>query len=410
MTRAWVSGALLAALWTALGILLFLFAPGLSRLPLAWGAAAGLGALALQILLGERLLRALLRLQPPGPGQEGVDSWIDEERPYLSALGAKPELVATRGFLERSAADLADLSRALRLARTGLPGALLTRTLALPCLLRAFETAVSHYGRLRGGAGPLWFLGRLLGGLAGFLEAPLRLLALPAARPEEPARQRLLEALARYPEFPTWMEALDLLAPVSLAEVRRQAHVAALRGAASPEGWVPPSDLDPAARWAPWAGLALGLGLALLPGGPLAAPLVFLACGLALRAFRELPLGTVRQGEPEALWREAREQGRGLPVRLAGTLIERPEGLAVASGPWLECGQARLLLREAPPGASGTVEVTGWMRPGTPEVLVGTLLAGGRRRRSLPLLRRLLFPAGLLLFGGAWWLLQGVGV
>lgn len=406
--RTAAAAALLAVLWAAGGALLFLVGPVLSRFSPAWGAAAGLLALALQLAWGERLVRGLLRLQPGPPEASGLQGWIDEERPFLLALGGAPDLVATRGLLDGSAADLPELVAMLRRARGGASGWLLTRALALPCLLRAFEAVTASYGRLRGGAGPLWFLGRAFLVLASLLEAPLRPLELPPPGPEEGGRLRLEEALARHGALPAWMEALALLAPVTPQGARRRALLEALGGLA-PGQAVPVSREDRLARQAPWLGLLAGLLLAALPGGPLAAPLVLLSLGLALRAWRELPPGPAVEGDLAALWDLARRRGRGVPVRLGGRLVEPPEGLA-RSGTWMQAGDGRVLLQEAPAPAEGPIEVTGWMRPAQPGVLVGTLEASGRRRRSFPLARRLLVPLELGLLGAAWWILQVAGL
>jgi len=408
--RGALAGVALTALWGGGGILVFLLGPVVSGFPPLWGALAGVAALLLQFVMGERLLRGLLRLRSDPPEGKGLVAWIDEDRPFLLALGPGPDLVATRGLLERFPEALGDLVSELKQARSGLAGALLTSTLALPCLFRAFEAAVLEYGRLRGGAGPLWFLGRGLAIVAGLLEAPLRLLECPPPESEPSARRRLQVALVATRRFPAWMEALDLLAPVSLAQVRREARVVALLGEGGLEQQgARPSCPDHLGRLAPWLGLVAGLVLAWLPGGALAAPVVLTALGLLIRLSRDLPL---RRPEPDGLgplWEQARESGRGLPVRLHGEIVEAPADLAVPDGTWLEVDGGRVMLLEAPRG-EGTVEITGWMRPGKPEILVGTLRQSGTLRRSFPLLRRLLFPLTLGVSGAAWWALQVVGL
>ncbi len=363
--------------------------------------------LALQAWFGESLLRSLLHLREDPQGR--ATAWIDDERPFLLALGGAPDLVATKGLLEGPAEDLEALSLWLAGSRAGVSGALLTRFLALPCLLRAFEATVARYGRLRGGTGPLWFLGQAFLVLARLLEAPLRLLALPTANPAQPARLRLQEALARTSTFPAWMEALDLLAPVELGEVRRQARWLALLGPLASGRQAPAAVRDWPGLLAPWCGLVLGISLALLPGGPLAAPVVLLALGLVFRVCRELPLARTTTAEPAEQWNQARIRGRAVPVALHGLIAGRPEGLAVPDGVWLEVVGGRILLLEAPK-ARGAVEVTGWIRPQSPEVLVGTLVSEGRLRRTFSWLRRLLPSLVLGLLGSAWWMLQWVGL
>jgi len=391
------------------GILVFLVGPILSGFPPLWGGLAGVSALVLQLLFGERLLRGLLRLRPDAPEGKGLAAWIDEERPFLLALGPAPDLVATRGLLEDFPEDLGELVSELKRARSGPAGALLTSTLALPCLFRAFEAAVLEYGRLRGGAGPLWYLGRALAIVAGLLEAPLRLLESPSPGPGPSARRRLQAALVATGRFPAWMEALELLAPVSLVQVRREAQIVALRGGSCREMGEESSRPDRLGQLAPWLGLMTGLVLAWLPGGALAAPLVLTALGLLVRLNRALPLGRTQQDGLEMLWEQARESGRGLPVRLRGEIVGAPVNLAVPDGTWLEADGGRVRLLEAPRG-EGVVEITGWMRPKRPEILVGTLRQSGTLRRSFPFFRRLLFPLVLGASGAAWWLLQMVGL
>ncbi len=395
--------AWLSALWLVGGYLVFLVGPVVSRVDPACGALVALALLALQALAGERLLRGLLRLRP-APGTQ-VLALLDEERPFLLALGRRPDLVATRGLLEEPAEDLEALNQVLSDGRGGISGALLTRFLALPCLLRAIEATVAQYGRLRGGTGPLYFLGRAFLGLAHLLEAPLRLLALPAVLPDQTARVRLRDTLAHTASFPAWMEALDLVAPVTLAEVRLHARLEALQGPQTRRAW----RRDVLGSAAPWCGLAVGTGLAIQPGGPLAAPVVFLALGRLLQLFRELPLTRTLSGNPLELWSAARERGRALPVSLRGRVVERPQGLAVPPGAWLEVGPGRILLVD-PPAAQGVVEVTGWIRPQLPEVLVGTLGSEGRVRRTFAWARRAVLPLILGILGTAWWVLQWVGL
>jgi hypothetical protein len=96
-------------------------------------------------------------------------------------------------------------------------------------------------------------------------------------------------------------------------------------------------------------------------------------------------------------------------VRLQGEIVEAPADLAVPDGAWLEVDGGRILLLEAP-RCEGRVEITGWMRPARPEILVGTLRRSGALRRSFPLWRRLFFPLSLGAVGVAWWILQAVGL
>ncbi len=413
MKGAGLQGALvglgLLALWGIGGMLVFLVGPVVSRFPPLWGGLAGMAAFLLQILLGGTLLRSLLRLRPDPPEGRGLTAWLDEERPFLLALGKGPDLVATRGLLEGPPEDLDELVAELRPARSGLPGTLLTGVLALPCLFRAFESAVQEYGRLRGGAGPLWYLGRALRALSGLLEAPLRLMEPAPPEPGQGARRRLHEALVATTRFPAWMEALDLLSPVSLVQVRREARIRALLGSSTGARAGAPIRLDLLGRLAPWTGLLAGLVLAWLPGGPLAAPLVLTALGLGIRLHRTLPLAPPRQEVLEDLWVQARASGRGVPVRLRGELVGPPEGLAVRDGTWLEVDNGRIELLEAPKGG-GVVEITGWILPEGPSLLVGTLREAGVLRRSFPILRRLVLPLALAITGGAWWFLQVVGL
>ncbi|MGI5842759.1 MAG: hypothetical protein ACOX9B_01055 [Candidatus Xenobium sp.] len=410
-TGPWVAlaGVTLAALWGVGGFLVFLVGPIVSGFPPLWGGVLGVAAFLLQLLLGERLLRGLLRLRPDPPEDLGLKAWIDEERPFLLALGSGPDVVATRGLLERFPEDLGELVSGLKVARSGLPGALLTRALALPCLFRAFESAVGEYGRLRGGAGPLWFLGRGMRIVAVLLEAPLRLLANPPPESGPSARRRLQMALVATRRFPAWMEALDLLAPVCLTRIRREARIVALLGVSGLEEDPAPSRPDHLGCLAPWLGLLAGLVLARLPGGVLAAPLVLTALALLFRLYRALPLGRPGLEGLEILWERARTSGRGIPVRVQGEIVEAPADLAVPDGDWLEVDGGRILLLEAP-RCEGKVEITGWMRPAKPEILVGTLRQSGSLRRSLPLLRRLFFPLSLGAAGAAWWILQTVGL
>jgi len=72
-----LAGVALTALWGMGGILVFLVGPILSGFPPLWGGLAGVSALVLQLLFGERLLRGLLRLRPDAPEGKGLAAWID---------------------------------------------------------------------------------------------------------------------------------------------------------------------------------------------------------------------------------------------------------------------------------------------------------------------------------------------
>lgn len=404
--RVLLAGALLAALWAAGGALVFLVGPVISALPASWGALAGVLVLLLQIAFGDRLVRSLLRLSPD-PIRGGLR--IDEPRPFLLALGGDPLLVPTSGLLAEMPDEVPALERDLAERRQGAAGFLLTRALALPCLFRAFHAATEHYARLRGGAGPLYVLGQAFLGTAGLLEAPLRVLHLPAPAAGETARLRLESLLARQAEFPAWMEALGPVSPVTVEGARRRAQRAALRkGAPSEE----PLPVPPRAwqRFLPLAGLLAGLLLAALPRGPLAAPVVLFALGLAARRIWEFPRGAAKEADLEALAVQAVRAARGVPVRLSGSLGPRPADLAVPEGAWLDAGAGFVRLLGLRAGDTGEAEVTGWMMPGVPDVVVGEVWQDGRRRRLLPLARRLLIPVELALLGGTWWMLQWVGL
>lgn len=405
LSRVLAAGALLASLWAVGGALIFLIGPVISALPTHWGALAGALALALQLAFGERLVRSLLRLSPAPDG----GTWIDEERPFLLALGAEPQLVPTRGLREALPDDVAHLEGELAAQRRGPAGALLTRALALPCLLRAFHAVTQDYGRLRSGTGPLYVLGEAFLLLARLLEAPLRVLHLPPPGPGEAARLRLEARLAREAEAPAWMEALGPLAPVTREGARRRAQLAALAGG------VPDEEPLAAPRRArqrdlPLLGFLAGLVAALVPGGPLAAPVVFFALGLALRTLWQFPRGEAAPGDLETLARAAAASARAVPIRLSGSLGERPPGLAVPPGTWLATGGGHVRLNGLRGGLTGDAEVTGWMLPDVPEIVVGEVFREGRRHRLFPLTRRLLVPLELALLGGAWWMLQWVGL
>lgn len=405
LSRVLTAGALLASLWAAGGALVFLIGPVVSALPTSWGALAGTLALTLQLAFGERLVRSLLRMAPAPDGSP----WIDEERPFLLALGAAPQLVPTRGLVEGMPEDAPRLEEDLARQRRGAAGALLTRALALPCLLRAFHAVTEHYSRLRSGTGPVYVLGQAFLLLARLLEAPLRVLHLPPPGPGETARLRLEARLARESEAPAWMEALGPLAPVTRDAARRRAQFAALASRIPGEEALPPAGRS-WQRDLPLLGFLLGVVAALLPGGPLAAPVVFFALGLGLRTAWAFPRGPAVEGDPESLALRAADLDRAVPIRLAGSLGERPEGLAVPAGTWLDTGAGHVRLNGLRSGLSGAAQVTGWILPEFPEVLVGELVRDGRRHRLFPLARRLLVPVELALLGGAWWLLQWVGL
>lgn len=405
LSRVLTAGALLASLWAAGGALVFLVGPVVSALPTSWGALAGALALLLQLAFGERLVRSLLRLAPAPDG----GAWLDEERPFLLALGPEPQLVPTRGLLEEMPEDAPQLEGDLARQRRGAAGALLTRALALPCLLRAFHAVTEDYSRLRSGTGPVYVLGQAFLLLARLLEAPLRVLHLPPPGPGETARLRLEARLAREAEAPAWMEALGPLAPVTRQAARRRAQFAALASSAPGEEPL----FRPRRAWQrdlPLLGFLLGVVAAVLPGGPLAAPVVFFALGLGLRTLWAFPRGSAAAGDLETLALRASGDGRAVPIRLSGTLGPRPDGLAVPAGTWLDTGAGTVRLHGLRAGLHGAAEVSGWMMPESPEVVVGEVYQDGRRHRLFPLTRRLLVPVELALLGGAWWLLQWVGL
>ena len=87
--------------------------------------------------------------------------------------------------------------------------------LALPSLLRAFESFTSDYGRLHFSQGPLWHLGRGFGWLAAWLETPLRW-ARPPLKLVEPSdaefiRDRLLTPLGLIVYFGSYAQFRDAM-------------------------------------------------------------------------------------------------------------------------------------------------------------------------------------------------------
>ena len=433
------SALLVLALWSAGGFFAFLLLPVLCDMPLWVGVVAGWLALVLQLLWGHDLVRCLLRWQkvaeenqtseiglerqaPQGAGgnqtsesglerqaPQGAATLIDADCPMVLLL---PEPTFTRGAAQlKLTQEMVDEWRPL--APSPAEAAYLARLLALPCLLRAFEAVTNSYGKLRFSEGPLWYLGRFFAFLAKVAEAPLRW-CWGEKRPSCELQKVLTQQIAEQDKLPAWIRALDLLSPVSLAEVARERRWQLLKGGASATGEAVPavtvSDL-----WIPVTGLLVGVLLAVSPWhwwGAL--PLCMgIGCGLYFKLrwpeWQGTPLG-VSVAAPGR---------RNVAVHWQGKLEASPEGMAFPRSGWcLRTADGLVALRRLPGkrqwqnwvDTGAQLEVWGWFDRQRIVVQVEAVCVGSCRFRDRFALKYAPWPWLLALSGGAWLALQYIGL
>ena len=263
------------------GFFAFLLLPFICELPVVWGLIGGAAAFVLQLLWGQRLVEKLLRWEDvPDSATSGGAKLrvIASDCPMALFLAG---IRVTRAAACCGAAE--DMIKEWQ--KRALPAAeyaYLSRMLAVPCLLRAFEAVTNSYGRLRLSEGPLWYLGRFFALIAGILEWPLRR-CWGEIRPDCRLKSYLLEVLPQQKKLPAWVSALDLLSPVCIAEVKRQRRWLLLTGASGSDksadeekaaffksagfkgitgGWLACAGLLLAlSPWQFWGALPLGIGL-----------------------------------------------------------------------------------------------------------------------------------------------------
>ncbi len=428
MAKVLLSAFLLLALWVTGGFFAFLLLPLLCELPVVWGIIAGALLLVAQLLWGQRLVWGLLRHRLPME-QELVRfpqlvAVLDNDCPFALRLpapsGGAHGLALTRGLLNNARLDGTMLEEWIKLAPNETESSYLCRMLALPCLFRAFEAVTNSYGKLRFAEGPLWYLGRFFAGIAKIIEWPLRL-CWGEVRPAGQLALLLATELYGCETIPAWGRALDLLAPVSLSEVKRQNRWLLLDSAHT---------LEEAARFevarryycswaAPLLGLAAGLALACSPWQYWGA----IPCGLGmgwLYAFtRRWPAWGVCFSWADLRRAEFHHGRRTAIVELEGALALSSVQDGSRSTPYvLQDGQGSLILARVPHGPNWQewaetherVKVWGWWDASQLELQAERVARGNKRWRDLFRWKFLPAPLMLTLCGLAWWLLQVIGL
>lgn len=409
------SALLSLALWSAGGFFAFLVLPVLCDMPLWVGVVAGWLALVFQLLWGQDLVRCLLRWQEGADSGEalgGAPRLIDADCPLVLLL---PEPTLTRGAIQVGLTrEMLEEWRAL--APSPREASYLMRLLALPCLLRAFEAVTNSYGKLRFSEGPLWYLGRFLAGLARVAEAPLRW-CWGEQRPDCALQRALAQRLAEQVKLPAWVRALDLLAPISLAEVARERRWQLFCGggnAGDDDGAAVPavtvSDL-----WLPVTGVLVGVLLAASPGHWWGA--LPLCAGVSGGLYFKLRWP---EWHSASLGTSVPAQGRRtLAVHWRGKLETAPEDLAFHKVRWcLRTEHGLVALRRSPGKKHWSswaekgieLEVWGWFDRKRLALQAEAVQADSRRYRAWFVLKYAPWPWLLALSGAAWLALQYIGL
>ena len=322
-------------LWLLVFLLLFLFLPILSALPLKWGAICALGAFFCQFFVGAKLLCLLLGLKE---ADESGIYFIPGSCPFVFLLDNK--LVATEASREILTTKN-NLESILRGSWGKLDNKIYTNLLAFPSLLRAFESFSSDYGRLHFSQGPLWHLGRGFGWLASLLESPLRWgrpkLAITDPSDSEIIQQQLAIPLGRAVRVPAWMANLDILSPLDFREAKRDAawFWAGKKGQ-------PPLAIKPfVGLWFPWALFLLMSLWAIFAQGLWGAPVLFLGLAYIVKINSEYASGPTLHVQQvlDSQWK-----GKYLPLTVDG--IARRQNTPGLDDTWLDyakvkqsCGQ-----------------------------------------------------------------------
>lgn len=392
-------------LWLLFFLLLFLLLPVLSALPLSWGAFCALLAFSLQFIGGTKLLCLLLGLKR---AEANGIFFIPGTCPFVFILDDK--IIATE-----ASRDILTENNRLELILRGSWNKsyawIYGNLLALPSLLRAFESFTSDYGRLHFSQGPLWHLGRGFGWLAAWLETPLRW-ARPPLKLVEPSdaefiRDRLLTPLGRAVRVPAWMADLDILSVVSFAEAKREAAWFWAGG----EGEPPAMPKAVVGLWFPWLLFLVMAFWAVFAQGLWGAPILFLGLGYIVKINSEYLCGR------PLTWPQiddAECKHKYIPVSISGAA--RRQDTPGLDDTWLDlAGESGQLVRlesfvgwQAAEGAQ--VECEGWLNGYTLAICVSKLRVGSKIYNYYPRLWRLLLPWFLVGAGLLWSILQKVGL
>lgn len=403
------------------GFFAFLLLPLLCDLPMHWGPVAGLAFFMFQLAFGERLIVKLLRWEET-PAQS-LSPECERSVAYRMIASDCPMVLSLSGLTwTRGAAGSGVTPEMIAewqtMVLSSWETAYLCRLLAVPCLLRAFEAVTDSYGRLRLSEGPLWYLGRFLGAAARVLEWPLRL-CWGEARAECRLKFVLMEALPKQGKLPAWVRALDLLSPISVAEVKRRRRLELL-GLAVDKCELAGADgqgTPPERCCFKGAALCLGMVLALSPW----------------QFWGALPLGA---GLELAFWFNRHWprykgicvcdgktlvsllQRKATAVCWKGKLTPCPEEMALERVPMLfhtDDGRA-LAVSKAPVSvlkwdAEGTeIEICGWFDGQNLMLQADRLRCGTRSWNNHFRGKFALWPWLLAASGSAWWYLQCAGL
>ncbi len=419
------------SLWLLAFLLLFIFLPLLSALPLSWGAFCALLAFSLQFVGGLKLLRLLLGIK----GTEETEIFfIPGSCPFVFLLDGK--LVATEAS-RKLLADNRNLELILRDSWSKSYGWVYGNLLAVPALLRAFESFTSDYGRLHFSQGPLWHLGRGFGWLASCLESPLRWGRPPLKLIDSADNlfiwENLMVPLGRAVRVPAWMADLDILSTVDFAEAKREAAWFW----AGREGCPPSIPKPVVGMWFPWLLFLLMVVWVIFAHGLWGAPILFLGLGYIVKISGEYvggsPLDWQQVGTVE-------QKCKYLPVYISG--LARRQDTPGLDDTWLDfgevkpdfCGNAtesdknavdedkpreerlpRTLVRlesfvgwQAAEGEP--IKCEGWFNGNTLAICVSRLWVKQKIYNYYPRLWRLLLPWFLVGAGLLWSILQKVGL
>lgn len=403
------------------GFFAFLFLPFLCDLPIGWGLLSGALLFALQLAWGDRLVMKLLRWEAVTEAHSALrlqpgELLIASDCPMALSLNG---LRFTRALRNGAVtAEMADEWQ--RLALPAPEAAYLSRLLAVPCLLRAFEALTNSYGNLRLSEGPLWYLGRLLGVLALLLEWPLRH-CWGENRPECRLCSYLRAELIKQEKLPAWVRALDLLSPVSISQTERMRRRQLLYGIGESEesaqpreeqqlsvlhlGGLPGGILSCAglmvalSPWQFWGALPLGIGL-----------------DVFLWIMRRWPRYQ-RQLSPEEAGNISPEGQDPVAVCWRGRLVPAPKEMAFENfANVLQWEKGMVALVKLPASVRSwaekatDLEICGWFNLRTCELQADRVRGEQRCWNNHFRWKCAVWPVLLAASGAAWWYLQCVGL
>ncbi|MBQ7569188.1 hypothetical protein IJT17_10365 [bacterium] len=415
MAKIAFSSLWLLALWMTGGFFAFLLLPFINELPAFWGIALGWLLFLAQLFWGSGLAVRMLRWSDAVAGAQRV---IDSDIPFVLLLNG---VSCTRGAAGGAVTEeMLEEWRAVGMSES--EASYLSNMLALPSLLRAFEAVTNSYGRLRLSEGPLWYLGRFLGGVALLLEWPLRS-CWGQRRPDCRLKRYLEGELVRQRQLPAWMWAFDLLSPLSLAALRRQRRGLWLDGKAESGDGAIKLEADRAdessrrLNLGGCVGLLLGILLALPPCSFWGA--LPLGAGFDLIRWFNRRWPRHKSGMPacDAVLPAEADPKRGAAVCWRGSLIHPPEEMAFDRVPYcLQSGGAVVAVSRLPRSAQAwcddamPLEISGWLENGRLELQADRVIGEKLRWHARFRWKYGLLPWALAFSGAAWWMLQCVGI